>query len=61
MTNASISAVTTLRISLSMYIFFVYDSFFLVTCIVNNSLDVTFRIALVMLRKIIIYNTLAHL
>jgi hypothetical protein len=44
-TCASILAVTTLRTSLSRYVFFVI--FFLVVCSVNSSPEVTFRISLV--------------
>jgi hypothetical protein len=47
MTSASIPAVTSLR---SMYIFFVYIIFF-ITCLVNSSLEVTFRVALVYTKK----------
>jgi hypothetical protein len=46
-TSALIPTVTTLRSSLSMYVFFVYNSFsFLVDCLVNNSSKVTFPISL---------------
>jgi hypothetical protein len=47
MTGASIPMVTMLRSSLRMYVFFVYNFFFLIACFVNSSLEVTFRIALV--------------
>jgi hypothetical protein len=47
-TSASIPAVTTLRSSLNMYVFFVYSTFFLTACFVNGSPEVTFRIALVL-------------
>jgi hypothetical protein len=46
-TSTSIPAVTTLRSSLSMYIFFVYNNYFLTACFVNSSPKVTFRIAIV--------------
>jgi hypothetical protein len=45
-TSVSILAVTTLRSSLSMYIF-VYNNFFLISCFFNSSSVVTFRITLV--------------
>jgi hypothetical protein len=48
MTSASIPTVTTLRSSLSMYVFFfVYNIISLMACFVNSSLEVTFQIALV--------------
>jgi hypothetical protein len=34
--NASITAVTTLRSSLSMYVFFVYNDFFLIACFFSS-------------------------
>jgi hypothetical protein len=41
--SASILAVTMLISSLSIYIFFfVYNTFFLIACFVNSSLEVTF-------------------
>jgi hypothetical protein len=47
-TTASILVVTTLRSSLSMYVFFVYNNYFpLPACFVDSSLEVTFRKALV--------------
>jgi hypothetical protein len=46
-TNISIPAVTTMRRSLSMYVFFVNNTFFLIACFVNSSPEVTFRIVLV--------------
>jgi hypothetical protein len=52
MTNTSVTAVTTLRTSLSMYalyVFFVYNNLFLIACFVNSSQEVTFIIALVLL------------
>jgi hypothetical protein len=45
-TSASILAVTMLRSNLSMYVFFVYNNFFLIACFVDNSLDLTFWIDL---------------
>jgi hypothetical protein len=48
MTSASILAVTTLRSSFSIYIFFVYNKiFFHIACFVNSSPEVTFQIVLV--------------
>jgi hypothetical protein len=47
-TSASIQAVTTLRSSVSTYLFSVYNAiFFLIACFFNSSPEVTFRIALV--------------
>jgi hypothetical protein len=47
MTSASIPTVTTLRSSLSMDVFFVYNKFvFLIACFVNSSPEVTLQIAL---------------
>jgi hypothetical protein len=46
-TSASISVVTMLWSSLSMYVIFHIIIFFLIACFVNSSPDVTFRIALV--------------
>jgi hypothetical protein len=46
-TSVSIPAVTAVKSSLSMYILFVYNIFFLIACFVNTSLEVTFRITLV--------------
>jgi hypothetical protein len=46
-TTVSIPAATTMRSSLSMYVFFVNNIFFLTACFVNSSPEVTFRIALV--------------
>jgi hypothetical protein len=43
--------VTMLRSSLSMYIFFVYNTFFLIACFVNISPEVTFQIVLVFVPK----------
>jgi hypothetical protein len=59
-TGASILAVTMLRSSLSMYIFFVYNNFFL-PLLVNNSLEITFWIALVCRLRIIAYLSEYHL
>jgi hypothetical protein len=42
MTGASIPMVTMLRSSLSMYVFFVYNIFFLIACFGNSSLKGTF-------------------
>jgi hypothetical protein len=39
--------VTTLRSSVRMYVFFVYNNFFLIACFINSSPEVTFQIALV--------------
>jgi hypothetical protein len=50
MTDASILVVTTLRSSLSIYVFFVYNNFFLISCIANSSPEVTFQIALVYIK-----------
>jgi hypothetical protein len=45
MTSASIPVVTTLRSSLSMYVFYVWNkTVLLFACFVNSSLEVTFRI-----------------
>jgi hypothetical protein len=46
-TSASIPAVTTLWSSLSMYVFFVYNNFFVIACFVNSLPVGTFGIALV--------------
>jgi hypothetical protein len=48
-TSASVPAVTVLRSSLSMYVFFfVHNKFcFLIACFVNSSPEDTFRIALI--------------
>jgi hypothetical protein len=46
-TSASILEVTTLRNSLSMYVFLLYNNFFLIACFVNSSPKVTFWVALV--------------
>jgi hypothetical protein len=46
-TSSSILVVTTLRNSLSMYVFFIYNNFFLVACFINITPEVTSRIALV--------------
>jgi hypothetical protein len=51
MTSASVAVVTMSRSSLSIYIFFVHNNFFLIACFVNSSLEVTFRISYV-------YNTI---
>jgi hypothetical protein len=45
MTSTSILAVTTLRSSLSMYVFLY--TFFLIACSANSSPEITFQIALV--------------
>jgi hypothetical protein len=45
--SGSIQAVTTLRSSLSMYTHFLYIIIFLISCLVNSSPEVTFRIDLV--------------
>jgi hypothetical protein len=37
-TDASIPVVTTLRSSLSIYVLFVYNNFFLISCFANSSL-----------------------
>jgi hypothetical protein len=47
MTGASMLAVTKLRSSLSMYVFFVHNHFFLLACLVNSKPEVTFWIALI--------------
>jgi hypothetical protein len=48
MTSASILAVTTLRSSLSIYVFFVYSKIsFPNACFLTSSLEFTFRIALI--------------
>jgi hypothetical protein len=47
MTSASVPAVTTLRSSLSVNVFFVYNNFFLIACFVNSTLEVPFQISLV--------------
>jgi hypothetical protein len=48
MTSASNEAVTTLRSSLSMYLFLVYNKIFvLIVYFFNSSLEVNFHIALV--------------
>jgi hypothetical protein len=65
-TSASITLVTMLRSSLSMYIFFVYNKiFFIVACFVNSSPKVTSWIALISVdslrrgpKLIIIYNAI---
>jgi hypothetical protein len=49
-TSATVPSVTSLRSSLSMYIFFVYNKFSCSHCFVNSSAEVTFRIALVLFR-----------
>jgi hypothetical protein len=48
-TSASIQAVTTLKSSLNMYLFFVYNNFFSHCLFFNSSPEVTFRIALISL------------
>jgi hypothetical protein len=45
--SATIPAVTMLRSSLSMHVFFVYNTFFPIACFVNCSPEVIFRTALV--------------
>jgi hypothetical protein len=54
-TGTSVPAVTMLRSSVSMYVFFVHNKFFLIACFGDSSLEVTFRIALVHM-----YTTLAN-
>jgi hypothetical protein len=46
--SASIPGVTTLR---SMYVFSVYNKFFLVACFVNSSPEITFQISVVFSTK----------
>jgi hypothetical protein len=48
-TSASIPAVTMLRSSLNMYTYFVYNTFFLIACLINSISEVTFRIVFVFL------------
>jgi hypothetical protein len=51
-TSASIPAVTTLRSSLSMYVFFVYNNFFsLVACFRKRFPEAAFQIALISVRS----------
>jgi hypothetical protein len=47
MTSALILPMIMLKSSLSMYVFFVYKHFFLISCFVNSLLEVTFWIALI--------------
>jgi hypothetical protein len=59
-TNASVLAVTTLKSSISIYICFVYNNFFVIACFVNSSPKVAFWIALVyhgvsLLRKLLLF------
>jgi hypothetical protein len=50
MTNASIQAVTMLWSSLSMYLFLYYNkTLFHIACFFNISLEITFRITLILL------------